>query len=277
MRAHLHEDVAEYWAVVGSLYSADPVLHTLELHVAARLRHVDPDAARVLVTVTDHECLVGAALGTDQGLICNAVPAAGVGMTVKLLADNAIQLPSVRGSREVTLAVADAWISATGVTVRATTDERLYRLVDLVLPRVPGDSRLIAAGSSEALVPWSIEYGTETFGIQKPAAEVRRWLAGSYQLGDVYLQWERGGTPVAMAGVRAPIAGVSRIGPVYAPPPYRGQGYGSAVTAAACEWAYRAGAEEVVLTTDLDNPTPNSIYRKLGFRAVSDSVIVEFT
>ncbi|MDM2034349.1 N-acetyltransferase, partial [Mycobacteroides abscessus] len=28
MRAHLHEDVAEYWAAVGSLYSADPVLHT---------------------------------------------------------------------------------------------------------------------------------------------------------------------------------------------------------------------------------------------------------
>ncbi|SKS78616.1 Probable acetyltransferase [Mycobacteroides abscessus subsp. abscessus] len=25
MRAHLHEDMAEYWAVVGSLYSADPV------------------------------------------------------------------------------------------------------------------------------------------------------------------------------------------------------------------------------------------------------------
>ncbi|BAX97643.1 putative acetyltransferase [Mycobacteroides stephanolepidis] len=276
MRAHLHEDLAEYWALAGPLYSADPVLHTFELHLAARLRQPDSDPAAALITFTDLDHLAGAALGTNQGLVCNAIPTAGITPAVNMLADNAISLPSVRGSRAVTLAVADAWLSKTGATVCGTTDERLYRLADLIPPGTAGEAVLVAAGDIEALVPWSIEYGRETFGVDKPADEARRRLTGSYRLGDVYLCWDRGGIPVAMAGVRAPIEGVSRVGPVYTPPPHRGHGYGSAVTAAACEWARQAGAREIVLTTDLANPTSNSIYRKLGFRAVADSVIVEF-
>ncbi|OHU76503.1 GNAT family N-acetyltransferase [Mycobacteroides chelonae] len=276
MRAHLHEDLAEYWALAGPLYSADPVLYTFELHLAARLRQPDSDPAAALITFTDLDHLVGAALGTSQGLVCNAMPTAGITAAVNLLADNAIPLPSVRGSRAVTLAVADAWLSRTGVTVCGTTDERLYRLLDLIKPRVAGEPLLVAAEEIESLVPWSVEYSRETFGVDKPADEAGHWLIGSYRLGDVYLCWERGGAPVAMAGVRAPIEGVSRVGPVYTPPPQRGHGYGSAVAAAACEWARQAGAREIVLTTDLANPTSNSIYRKLGFRAVTDSVIVEF-
>ncbi|QCH23853.1 GNAT family N-acetyltransferase [Mycobacteroides salmoniphilum] len=139
-----------------------------------------------------------------------------------------------------------------------------------------GRPQPVTADAIEVMVPWSIEYSLETFGVATPAAEARRWLVGSYQLGDVYLHGEHGGVPVAMAGARAPIEGVSRIGPVYTPPAHRGRGYGSAVTAAACEWARQAGAQEIVLTTDLANSTSNSIYRKLGFRAVVDSVIVEF-
>ncbi|ALR11887.1 GNAT family N-acetyltransferase [Mycobacteroides saopaulense] len=276
MRAHLHEDLAQYWALAGPLYSADPVVHTFELHVAARLRQTGPDPALTLITFTDRDELVGAAFGTGQGLMCNAIPGPGVGPTVGLLTDRAIRLPSVRGSRGVTEALAKAWTRSTGATVAATTDERLYRLTDLLSPRVPGKPTLVAPGNIESLVPWSIEYAKETFGADKQAAEALLWLAGSYQLGDVYLRWEQAGTPVAMAGVRAPIEGVSRIGPVYTPRQHRGHGYGSAITAAACAWAYRAGAREIVLTTDLANPTSNSIYRKLGFRAVADSVIVEF-
>lgn len=276
MRAHLHEDLAEYWAIAGPLYSADPVMHTFELNVAARLRQTDSDSAIALITLTDEGGLAGAALGTGHGLVCNAVPAGGITPTVDVLADNAIRLPSVRGRRAVTLAIADAWVSRTGASVAATTDERLYRLADLTTPRVPGESQRVAAAAIEDLVPWSVEYSSETFGVKAEPADTRRWLTGSYQLGGTYLCWERDGVRVAMAGVRSPIHGVSRIGPVYTPPGQRGHGYGSAVTAAACRWALGAGAREVVLTTDLANPTSNSIYRKLGFRPVADSVIVEF-
>ena len=68
-----------------------------------------------------------------------------------------------------------------------------------------------------------------------------------------------------------------RIGPVYTPPERRGRGYGSAATAAASQRLLEAGAEEVLLYTDLANPVSNSIYQRIGYRAVEDRVVLDFT
>ena len=65
--------------------------------------------------------------------------------------------------------------------------------------------------------------------------------------------------------------------PVYTPPEHRGTGYGSAVTAAVSQHALDAGARDVILFTDLANPTSNSIYQKIGYRPVYDSTELEFT
>jgi predicted GNAT family acetyltransferase len=89
--------------------------------------------------------------------------------------------------------------------------------------------------------------------------------------------WLHDRRPVSMAMVRPTVAGVARIGPVYTPDADRGHGYGSAVTAAAARTALATGARDVVLFTDLANPVSNSIYRRIGFRPVSDWLAIEFT
>jgi predicted GNAT family acetyltransferase len=48
------------------------------------------------------------------------------------------------------------------------------------------------------------------------------------------------------------------------------------VTAAASRWALEAGAERVVLFTDLANPTTNRLYPRIGYRPVHDAVEVRF-
>jgi len=53
---------------------------------------------------------------------------------------------------------------------------------------------------------------------------------------------------------------MSRIGPVYTPPEHRGHGYAAAVTAAAARGALERGARQVLLYTDLANPTTNRLY-----------------
>jgi predicted GNAT family acetyltransferase len=89
--------------------------------------------------------------------------------------------------------------------------------------------------------------------------------------------WEAAGEPVAIAGATRQVAGMGRIGPVYTPPEFRGRGYGSAATAAASQGLLAAGAEDVLLYTDLANPVSNSIYQRIGYRAVEDRVVLEFT
>lgn len=61
------------------------------------------------------------------------------------------------------------------------------------------------------------------------------------------------------------------MAPVYTPPRLRGRGYGGAVTAAASRAALNAGAEQVLLYTDLTNPTTNALYQPLGYRALMGS------
>jgi predicted GNAT family acetyltransferase len=60
---------------------------------------------------------------------------------------------------------------------------------------------------------------------------------------------------------------MSRIGPVFTPTTRRGQGYGSAVTAATAHHALSQGgpAQHVVLFADLANLVSNTIYQRLWF------------
>ncbi len=94
--------------------------------------------------------------------------------------------------------------------------------------------------------------------------------------GEVHL-WREAGRPVSLAAVSPAAGGVARIGPVYTLPAARRHGYGSAVTAAATAAALAAGALQVVLYADLDNPTANSIYQGIGFKADHDTLTVVFT
>jgi GNAT superfamily N-acetyltransferase len=72
------------------------------------------------------------------------------------------------------------------------------------------------------------------------------------------------------------VAGQARIGPVYTPPAHRGRGYGGAVTTAVSQQALAAGVTEVLLYTDLANPTSNALYQRLGYQPVADSVQLRF-
>lgn len=73
------------------------------------------------------------------------------------------------------------------------------------------------------------------------------------------------------------IAGQVRIAPVYTPSHLRGHGYASAVTAAVTQAALNIGADNVLLFTDLANPTSNALYQRLGYRPVADFMSCRFT
>ena len=53
-------------------------------------------------------------------------------------------------------------------------------------------------------------------------------------------------------------------------------GQDHAATAAVSQAARDAGAQEVVLYTDLANPTSNALYQRLGYRPVEDRVVLSY-
>ncbi len=139
-----------------------------------------------------------------------------------------------------------------------------------------GAARLAFDDDRGLLVDWVELFFGETFGHHRDDAAGAGFIDAAKEKHDQFVLWAAGGVPVSMAMLRAPAAGVSRIGPVFTPQNRRGNGYGAAVTAAAADLALRRGTADVVLFADLANPTSNGIYQRIGFEGVADSVRIDF-
>ncbi len=272
--AQFHGSVEEFRAVAEPLYRRAPVLHTLELTL---LNGPMPEE-HLLVTVHNGGAPVGAAMQTSPyPLICNGIPSGAVEIVVAELADAHPDLNGVRGFRDGAVAFSDAWRAATGRHGTVTVEERLYQLSALRPPRgVAGSARLAAGADRNVLIGWVESFFSETFGHHRDDAAGEKFVDAAEAKGDRFFVWDDNGRPVSMAMLRAPAAGVSRIGPVFTPFDRRGHGYGSAVTAAAAGSARGNGVADVVLFADLANPVSNAIYQRIGFEPVADSIRIDF-
>lgn len=271
MEVRFH-DTGEFGAIAGPVYRRDPVANTIELTV---LQAGLPDDALLLSLWQDSD-IVGVALQTPPyPLACNGIPVEHVAAVADEVAHHRPGLPGVRGARAGATAFADAWRDRTGRASVVTGEERLYRLGALQPPAgVAGSPRTAQDSDRTILADWVELFFTETFG--RPDTPGDAFVDAAARRGDRFVLWDVGGAPVSMALMRAAAAGVSRIGPVFTPANHRANGYGSAVTAAAARAALDRGDRDVVLFTDLANPTSNAIYQKIGFEAVTDCVRIEF-
>lgn len=280
MAAKFHEHIDEFWQATRDLYEADPVRHTTALTVAlSEMNEPRQDAAAArLVTLQDGDQLLGAALQTPPSpMLLSGVPIEHISQLASEWHEVDPGLGGAMGPKDLTEAFAKEWSKVTGREAEVTCELRLYRLDELSVPDVPGEARLGTADDIPLLAKYWLGFTRDTHTPEpddRTEAEnaVARWLA----LGQAPVLWELDGEPVALAMAKAPAAGMSRIGPVYTPPESRRHGYASAATAAAATWALSAGAGEVLLYTDLANPTSNSIYQQIGFRPVADYLELKF-
>ena len=167
------------------------------------------------------------------------------------------------------------WERQTGQPARIGRRSRLYRLGRLLPPdpAPPGRAQVATAADSGLLLDWLEAFGREADDHGGP--DMQRTVADRLSYGGLTL-WETGDGPVSLAGMTRAVAGQARVGPVYTPPERRGRGFGGAVTAAVSQAAKAAGVAEVLLYTDLANPTSNALYQRLGYEPVSDSVQLFF-
>lgn len=268
MDAVVHADLASFDVLTHDRLAADPVRNTIALTSLDRVRRLDGSEQQpTLITFHDHGTVVGSLIRTPPWPVQTAdMPLEAVDLAVSVLREIDPDITAVTGPREKSEAFAKAW----GEDFRVTLPSRLYRLETLAPPTVRGSSRMATEDDAELLGTWLDDFSQEAVPgapETRPGAEIVR---GSLRLGNGHAIWETNGTPAAWATGSVPHAGMTRIGPVYTPPEHRRHGFGAAATAAVCRWAGEAGAEHVVLTADLANPTSNSVYRGIGFRAVSE-------
>jgi len=191
-----------------------------------------------------------------------------------LLAARGHALAGANGEAAATGAFAAAWSARTGATARVFRRMRLHRLDTLVppYPLPPGTAVVAGPQHRDLLVAWHDAFAAE---IEEPPRDHGPQVDDRLTHAGLAL-WMVDGEAVSLAGTTRAVAGAARVAPVYTPPEHRGRGYGAGVTAAETRAALASGVEEVLLYTDLANPTSNRLYARLGYRPVEDSVAFVF-
>jgi ribosomal protein S18 acetylase RimI-like enzyme len=191
-------------------------------------------------------------------------------VVVHTMADTVADLPGVIGEASTAAIFAGQWTEVTRSAATPLQGQRIYRLGDSRLPnRPPGHLRPGRTDDLELIIQWSREFAEEA-GVRPLQEEVVMQRLGRRQ----FWIWDDQG-PVSMAAHSEAMAGVTRIHEVYTPPSGRNHGYASACVGQLSDDLAGQGLQ-CILYTDLANPASNSIYRSLGYEAVSEVLRYRF-
>jgi len=148
---------------------------------------------------------------------------------------------------------------------------RLYELRTVEHPDVEGRLRRGTPTERDLLVEWVDAFSAEVG--EGPAMDIEAVVDRRLADGELWV-WETDHV-VSMAAASPPLDGVMRVAIVYTPPEQRGTGYASGCVAALSE-RILADGHRPILYTDLGNPVSNSIYRRIGYRAVGECLRYRF-
>ena len=191
------------------------------------------------------------------------------------LVESGVPVPGVMAEKALAQRFAEMYCGRAGKTFAVSFNQRIYELT-AVNPDIPDIGTLRPARESDmSFFPyWIGGFNSDCFHTPLavwPDAEGYR-----YQIAHELYILEDGGTPVSMAGITRKTPTACNVGWVYTPPYFRSRGYASACVAALSRLMLARGFAKCSLYTDLANPTSNSIYQKIGYVPLCDSLELRF-
>jgi predicted GNAT family acetyltransferase len=276
MAWELIDDLETFTAAAGGFLRSRPVAHTTLLTLVTSLRRRGLQAYGSEPPIFGawwdaYGMVAGALLQTPPfPMYFSEIPPEAVSAALTTL--DGRPLAGVNFPADTVDRFVEPWRARTGVTATVRMRVRQYRLETLVPPAPPGLGRPARLADRPQLITWLAEF-LDFLGESLP--DVAGTVDDKLAAGLITI-WEADGVPTSMVVRSAPEVGVVRIQNVYTPAPLRGRGYAGGATALAAREARRGGADDVVLFTDLGNPTSNALYQRLGFRPIDDRTVVVF-
>lgn len=272
---HLTEDVHEFLGRAGDFLRSRPALHTTQLTTVEKLRTRGPDAFGPGAPLFGHLEVAGEIraafyrLATRRVTLTPLLPEHAETLAARLTG-RGHTLAGVTADHDSAAAFAEAWQRHAGAAAQAHWWGRLHRLGTLTPPEPSpaGRGRAVGRQDHDQLVRFCGEFVVDVG--EAPAMDADAWAVSRFA-DKHFTFWETpDGTPVSMAGSTTMAGRMIRVDPVYTPARLRGRGYAGAVTVEVTRAALDAGASDVVLFTNPDNPTSNALYRRLGYVPVAD-------
>lgn len=274
---------AEFISLTEGLLRSDEVRYGLIYGIARRVAenpHCYGNEDAMFYIVSDGAAISALAWRTPPHLVGlgwrGGDPKEAVSALIESIYGRWQNIPGVSGHREITDPFAERWTRVSGAPVQSIKSQRIYRL-DSINPVsvASGRMRLATLSDRDLVSKWRHAFSIDTHQESDGAAPDND-TAQRIGRGEIYI-WEDSGKPVSMACKHRPTEHGMAVGLVYTPPELRQRGYATACVSGVCREILKDGYDFCTLYTDLSNPTSNSIYMKIGFTPVCDSVQYDFS
>jgi uncharacterized protein len=267
------EDPAFVLRRADEFLSSKAVEHNLILSILhARLAHSDP--GRYWIALYGEKTVVGVVVQSPLEYPATLTPMEprAVWAMVDAIAEAGVTLPGVNGDAATAASFAGQWSERCKSAIKPFQGLRLYELLEVgEVPHTEGHLRQAGPQDRSLMILWTRAFRDE-IGERANDSELRvdRGLAA----GQLWV-WDKKGEATSMAVSQGPTKGVVRISGVYTPPEKRNGGFAAACVHALSEHL-RGSGYRCILYTDLGNPTSNSIYRRIGYRAIAEALRYRF-
>ncbi len=282
MRVRRFDDAEAFRDVATPYLVRDEARHNLVLGISSTLVQ-KPDLHPVfdLWVVSEGDDVTAVAVRTPPLNLVLAQPAtdAALDALVDRLLSEGQDLPGVVAAIPELDAFVGGWTAERDVDAAIVFRLGIYELREVMaVPPAAGRSRPVTPEDRARVIAWALAFADEVLHEETDRERHVRLVEARLEATEnagLWL-WEDGGEPVSLSGYGGSTPHGIRIGPVYTPPERRGQGYATSLVAEQSRWLLGTGRSLCFLYTDLDNPTSNALYRRIGYRMIAEAKEVRF-
>ncbi|MCA1010993.1 GNAT family N-acetyltransferase [Halobacillus halophilus] len=253
--------------------------NNLPLGILKRLQESSSDENSILIKIEEEGRPVFMTMRTPPHLwilpSIATVTSSHIKSLARYLFENQFEVPGILGEGEAVQQFIDAWVNITGENPIIHMRQGIYRLNEL-RPIHMSEGELVEAKECdfELVKKWLTWFGEETNEgtIKERTAEMAEEMIRTRRM---YL-WIVNGEAVSMAArARVTPHGVT-INAVFTPDEYKRRGYATQAVWTLTKKLLDQGYQFCSLYTDLDNHSSNSIYKKIGYEWVGNSIVYHF-
>ena len=259
------DDVAAFDRYAGPFLAENALENNVILGLVRGLKESPKPGALLLTIDRGNRPCLAAVMTPPFKLLLSAGDTAAIPSLIAGVIEAGAPVSGMLGLDDMADAFAEAWRATTGATATPATAMTLYATREAIVPDgVPGALRAATDADAEWVADAYVAFYDEIEAEEHERRVARATAAAMLRRGLVYL-WEDADTPVSMVCFRYVTNKCVRIAPVWTPPALRGRRYASAAAGRLTGELLDAGVSWCALFADVDNPTSNNIYRRLGY------------
>ena len=279
MKIIKYTDANEFYDKVVSFLEKDEAVNNLALGILSNLRNNENSYGKIkpfLALLEDDEIIKLVMIMTPPynlqilGGGSNEV----LTYAIDYLINENIEVPGIIGRKELCADIVNIWAEKSSFKPEKSMDQRIYKIEKANNTHdSKGFFKIADKEDSKTLVKWLMEFN-KYIGENPDKDKAEKQIKNLINKERAYLWVDKVPVTMVLAG-RETKNGITVSG-VYTPEKFRNNGYATSCVAKVSKLLLEEGFKFCTLYTDLSNPTSNSIYMKIGYEPIADSLMYEF-